>query len=456
MFNGKPICFVDLETTGGSPYKNKIIEIAIIKCINGKIIETYNKLVNPEQLVSQYILDMTGIDQSELNDAPIFADLASEIIRILDQSLFVAHNASFDYGFLRQEFGSLGVQFITDTLCSAKFSNRLFPEYKRHNLDEIIKRFDLDVKNRHRAYDDAEVIYQMFDKLPLLFDKDQLNQTMQSLIVTPNIPKYLELQTLDMLPKGQGVYIFYDSQDIPIFANKSRNIKSSVGNHFINTGVKVTKLDRYLAQNVSRVESYIATGFISTIIKYHKILKELMPVYNVKNKYGQLLYYVVADAKLTTDYYKIKIIKSDVKPINGKIIGVYKSRIKAINFLRQILSTYRLCQRYFIDLSDPKYDKSACFKYHIGECLGACISKESCNDYNKRITDNLIDKNSDRVLMVKENDYQNHLSYIYKISNWEIMSIGEYFGSDLIESAVNIPISQEDIDVISVDSKSIL
>ena len=96
--------------------------------------------------------------------APTFSDIAEELLQYLDGRTLVAHNARFDYGFIKNEFARLDIKFSTKPLCAVKFSRALFPQFNRHGLSHIIKRFDLTIENRHRAMDDAEMIYQFFLK----------------------------------------------------------------------------------------------------------------------------------------------------------------------------------------------------------------------------------------------------------------------------------------------------
>src|SRR5258705_6114959 len=102
-------CFVDLETTGISSYYNRIIEIGIVRLEGDKIVQEYQKLINPEIPIDSFISNLTGIYTTDLENAPTFAEIKDEIFSILQDSAFVAHNARFDYGFLRNEFKNSGV-----------------------------------------------------------------------------------------------------------------------------------------------------------------------------------------------------------------------------------------------------------------------------------------------------------------------------------------------------------
>ena len=131
------LVFVDLETTGGNPAYHRITEVGIVRVQNGKRVEEWSSLVNPECPISSYIQAFTGISSEMVADAPLFAGLAETILEKLQRAVFIAHNARFDYSFLRSEFRKVGIDFTAEVLCTVKLSRRLFPEHARHNLDAV-------------------------------------------------------------------------------------------------------------------------------------------------------------------------------------------------------------------------------------------------------------------------------------------------------------------------------
>ena len=137
------LAIVDLETTGLTARYDRIIEIAILRVQNGEVTETYSSLVDPEMIISPYIEGLTGITNEDLRDAPTFTSIRNDVFRLLDGALFVAHNARFDYGFVREEFRREGIGWSAQCLCTVRLSRRLFPEHRKHSLDSIMDRFGL-------------------------------------------------------------------------------------------------------------------------------------------------------------------------------------------------------------------------------------------------------------------------------------------------------------------------
>ncbi|WP_146033856.1 3'-5' exonuclease, partial [Burkholderia humptydooensis] len=129
-----PLAFVDLETTGGSAAEHRITEIGVV-VVNASHVSTWTTLVDPRQPIPPFIQQLTGITDAMVRGAPTFADIASALFERLDGKLFVAHNVSFDRGFLRAEFERAGVAFNPDVLCTVRLSRALFPRESRHGLD---------------------------------------------------------------------------------------------------------------------------------------------------------------------------------------------------------------------------------------------------------------------------------------------------------------------------------
>src|SRR5262245_15055712 len=126
-----PLAIVDLETTGAHPVWDRVTEIAVLEVEAGEICAEWSTLVNPGTSIPPAIQALTGITNAMVADAPSFEELAAQLYERLDGRVFVAHNARFDYGFLRHEFERAGLRFQARTLCTVKLSRRLYPEAGR-------------------------------------------------------------------------------------------------------------------------------------------------------------------------------------------------------------------------------------------------------------------------------------------------------------------------------------
>lgn len=154
--------FLDIETTGASAHSSRITEIGALRVENHQVVGTFKQLVNPEQPIPGFITRMTGISNDMVWEAPTFRGIADDLEMFLQDAIFIAHNVNFDYSFIRSEFARIGNRFAMDRMCSVQLSRKLYPEHRSHKLDMVIERLGIDVTNRHRAYDDAEVIWKFY------------------------------------------------------------------------------------------------------------------------------------------------------------------------------------------------------------------------------------------------------------------------------------------------------
>jgi DNA polymerase-3 subunit epsilon len=154
------LAFVDLETTGGSPAADRATEIGVVE-VSAAGLREWSTLLNPQVPIPPFIQKLTGITDAMVSDAPTFDTLAAALHERLHGALFVAHNAPFDHGFLRQEFERAGHAFEPRVVCTVKLSRKLYPEHARHNLDALVQRHGLHLPEaeRHRALGDARAVW---------------------------------------------------------------------------------------------------------------------------------------------------------------------------------------------------------------------------------------------------------------------------------------------------------
>ena len=145
-------CYVvlDLETTGGNASQDRITEIAAVRMEDGQEVARWSTLVHPGVPIPPFIQSLTGITDAMVADAPDFAEVAPELIRILDGAVLVAHNVHFDHGFVQNELARLDMALKTKTLCTVRLSRKLYPQHKGHGLNALLLRHGLHTETRHR------------------------------------------------------------------------------------------------------------------------------------------------------------------------------------------------------------------------------------------------------------------------------------------------------------------
>jgi DNA polymerase-3 subunit epsilon len=156
---------IDVETTGTANATSRMTEIAII-CHDGqKIVEQFQSLINPQCWIPSYITQLTGISNDMVRKAPTFEQIADEVRRLTQNTAFVAHNASFDYGFVKREFGRLDEHFERDTLCTVRLSRKIFPGFPTYSLGRLCQSLRIPHTDHHRAMGDAAATMRLFELL---------------------------------------------------------------------------------------------------------------------------------------------------------------------------------------------------------------------------------------------------------------------------------------------------
>ena len=147
---------VDVETTGGAGEAHRITELAAVKVRHGRIVDRFQTLINPQRRIPSTITRLTGISEAMVADAPVFADIANEFSTFMQDAIFVAHNVSFDYGFITREFARLGQPFRHPRLCTCSSMRKLYPGYQSYSLAALCENHNIPLRRHHRALCDAE------------------------------------------------------------------------------------------------------------------------------------------------------------------------------------------------------------------------------------------------------------------------------------------------------------
>jgi DNA polymerase III subunit epsilon len=180
----RKLVFLDIETTGTSTEYDKITEIGALVYEDGTLVKTFSTLVDPGREIPQFITKITGITNSMVTGKPTFEDISDQLLELLDDGVFVAHNVGFDYNFVRSEFHRAGMEYQADHFCTVQLSRNLYPEFTRHNLDELIARMGFTCESRHRAFDDAEVLLKFYEKARNIFPEEMFNKTILKILKT--------------------------------------------------------------------------------------------------------------------------------------------------------------------------------------------------------------------------------------------------------------------------------
>jgi len=156
---------IDIETTGQSYKDGKITEIALYRHNGIQVVDSFASLVNPECHIPYFITELTGIDNNMVAGAPKFYEIAKKIVELTAGSIFVAHNVSFDYKFIQEEFRRLGYEYKRKTMCTVKLSRKYLPGHASYSLGKICDDLNIGIDGRHRAAGDALATVQLFEMI---------------------------------------------------------------------------------------------------------------------------------------------------------------------------------------------------------------------------------------------------------------------------------------------------
>jgi DNA polymerase III subunit epsilon len=378
----RPTVFVDIETTGLNYVRGRVIEVAAIRIEGGQVVREFNQLIDPETELPAFTTSLTGIRSSDLRSAPTFSQIADELYDILDGAVFVAHNVRFDYSFLKQEFKRTGRDFSPKQLCTMRLSRALYPEHKSHKLASLIERHGFSFEARHRAYDDAAVLWQFLQLVQREFEAEILATAIAKQLKQPSMPKALDPLQVAGLPEGPGVYIFEDEASRPLYVGKSVNIKKRVQSHFSRDHEAVGEFK--ISQGVRNISTQTTPDELQALLLESRLVKQLQPLYNKQLRRTSKLT-IVRQATTPEGYLAVKLEEANGIDVEGlaDILAVYPRRSQARESLEQVMKDFRLCPK----LCGVEKSKNACFWHQLRKCDGACVGAEPANTYNQRLLD---------------------------------------------------------------------
>lgn len=363
----------DIETTGGNAKKEKITEIAIYIFDGEKVIDQITTLINPEQTIPYYIQQLTGITNEMVQGAPKFYEIAKDIVKLTENCIFVAHNAAFDYNFIKEEFKSLGFDYERQNLCTVKLSRKLLPGHGSYSLGILSASLGIEVQNRHRASGDALATVELFKILLEKTGNEDISD-LEIADILKGLNKNLDKAILKNLPETTGVYYFMDEDHTPLYIGKSINIKKRILSHFSNKSAKKTQMKAntcYIDYEKTGSE-LVALLYEASEVKHHK------PLYNRllrKNSFNWGLYSFIDE----NDFINLELKRNTLK--DGNALLLFKNKKEGENFLHKQIEIYNLCQ----NLCGVYKSENGCFHYQINMCKGACVGKESPSNYNVRV-----------------------------------------------------------------------
>ena len=373
------IAFVDLETTGTTARGDRVTEVGILRVDEGDEPRAWSTLVNPECSIPPEVQALTGITNAMVAAAPRFREIADEVASRICGCVMVAHNARFDYGFLKHEFARLGRTFTAKVLCTVRLSRRLYPDAGRHNLDAVIERHALPASDRHRALGDARILWEFVQAIYRERSLADIETAVRRVLKTPSLPPQLAPDALEGIPEAPGVYRFYGLNPLPLYVGKSINLRERIASHF--SADYRSSNDLRLSAEITRIEFEETAGELGALLRESQLVKTLLPIYNhrLRRRTDMVALHVAAEPS-PPDY----VPSSAIDPAKlDDLYGPFGSRRDAREALRGLGAEAGLCWTVL----GLERREGPCFARQVRKCAGACVGAETREAHHARLRD---------------------------------------------------------------------
>ncbi len=428
--------FIDVETTGTKPLTSRLTEVAVIRFSAGKAPVRWQTLLNPGTSIPSEIQVLTGITNDMVRDAPSFFEIRDQLRELLTDAFFVAHNARFDYGFIKNEFRRAGESFTSDALCTVRLSRALYPNADGHGLDAIIHRHRLSGFARHRAMGDTEATAAFVRYAAEDHGVETVFAAAKSLLKMPSLPAQLESNSIADIPDSPGVYLFYGINDLPIYIGKAKELRTRIRSHFSSD--HMTPNDIRLSQELRRIEWRPTAGEFSALLLEAQLVKEKLPLHNIalrkRTKLGFLSLSVVDEATESTSAAPTWLaadewISGDGDTSTRSVFGPFNDKATAKRWLATIAKDHQLCD-HALGFSKPRTLNDPCFPRQLGRCFGVCVGAESIEAHQARVADAMASQRMpdwpfDGVATFEERDEVNDRVDLLRFDQWCAVAGGE-------------------------------
>jgi DNA polymerase-3 subunit epsilon len=404
---------LDTETTGLRPGSDRVIEVAAVRVRHGKVVDSFQSLLNPGRRLPPFIVRFTGISQEMLRDAPLAREVMPDFLQFIDGVVVVGHNLGFDLSFLTHEAQLLDLAFPLDGLDTIPLARRFLPGLKRFKLDMVAEHLQIPPRTRHRALGDAETTAAVFLcileraraqgmvtlghlrrrlQLPVAWSGDitQLEPSTPdqqwhadeklsaAAMVTsrPNGALFLNPAWKATFPEKPGVYLMKNKHKQVIYVGKAKNLKNRLSSYYSQPFGYTQKMDDLL-QNVNEIETRVLGSELEALLVESRLIKELQPVYNVQLRNYEAYPFIKIDIQhLFPRVYATREVAAD----GARYFGPFRSRhvVDLTIELVQKIFPIRTCTRSLPPQAKPS---DPCLRLHLDRCPGPCRGDVDTESY---------------------------------------------------------------------------
>ena len=380
----------DVETTGLSAERHRLTEIALVKISEGKIVDRFQTLCNPQQFIPREITEFTGITNEMVYHAPKIHEEMPEVKKFIGESIFVAHNVSFDRKFVDASLRRAGMEALQiPNLCTCRLTRRIYPKLKSKGLGSISSHLGIRIARRHRALGDADatalLLLHFIELLSEEFDITAVgellsfqNKPVFRVVAPPKNVLHLK-EAIAKLPHEPGVYLFYNKRGDVIYVGKAKNLRDRVGSYFYHN-VGHTRKVTELVRNVQHLSFETTETELSALLTEMKYIKKHQPRFNTAMKRDRKFPFIRIDV---ADTFPTISWRYEIEEDGAEYFGPFSSRyavesaldtINHLFLLRECGGTLRPTTRF-----------SPCLYYDIKRCGAPCNETQSVGAYQKEV-----------------------------------------------------------------------
>lgn len=383
---------LDVETTGLKPSRNRIIEIALLRFRDGVLERRYESLLNPGRRVPEFITRLTTIRNEDVEDAPVFADIAQDVLDFIGEDVLIGHNVSFDIGFINAELDRVDKQrLINERIDTMGLAMRLLREVRKPSLDKVATAVGLNPRGVHRAGGDArltaEVAMRLMEEATRqgIASVDRLKSV--AFVAQPQVQEdvgraraVLDRSLAQSLPKKPGVYIMRDASGEIVYIGKAKNLRSRVSSYYSQPIGMTRKMDG-LIENVARIDHEIVGSELEALLLESQLIRRYQPRYNTALKKSEHYPYIKVDT--TNAWPRVSLVRT-IKDDGARYFGPYTSATSARKTVDVINSALplRTCTRSF---RNARSYGRPCLALELHQCLGPCTGKVDREDYQQHV-----------------------------------------------------------------------
>jgi DNA polymerase-3 subunit epsilon len=377
---------VDLETTGGRIAPGNIIEIGAYRMVGKRLTETFSQLVRPQGgIVPRFITGLTSITTEMIREAPPIEHVLPAFREFLGDRVMVAHNATFDFGFLDFEFRRIfGIGLSNPVLCTLRMARRFMPSLKRRRLDLLAGHFGLSQEGRHRGLGDARMaaeILSIFLEMAQRMGITRLDRLLDDHhrgIAGRRIERHVPPEDIAALPHAPGVYLMRNERGDLLYIGKARRLRERVSSYF---SASVRAKTAELISHVYKIETRVTRSPLEAALDEARLIRELKPPYNRMLKSAAPAFFIKVDLM---DEFPRVTLSTKMSARRGVMhLGPFIGRRgfeHSVRALSRILGL-RTCAGKL----RPSEDISPCIYGQMGHCTAPCNTSIDADGYAERV-----------------------------------------------------------------------